>query len=131
MDPGKLNKRVEVWRKSPVENELGAEDFIPAKVKTIWAGIVPQTGSLVKQQNANTLLADVTHKIIIRYDSGKDIRSDDWLMYFEKASDRDAYTDACSKNQDIKVGHRFDIKYPLDPFYNHETLELFCTEKIE
>lgn len=131
MNPGELNRRIEVWGKIPTENELGADDFLPGKIKTIWAKIVPQTGKLQSQSNANTLVANTSHKIIIRYGSGKDIKNDNWLMYFENKVDSDTYAESAIKNQNSKVGHRFDINYILDPFYNHETLELFCTEKIE
>ena len=126
-----LNRRIEVWGKIPTENELGADDFLPGKIKTIWAGIIPQTGKLQNQSNTNTVVSNTTHKIKVRFNSGKDIKNDNWIMYFENKADSDTYAEACAKNQDAKVGHRFDINYILDPFLAHETLELFCTEKIE
>ena len=105
-----LNKRIEVWGNIEFENELGEKDFGPGKIKDkpIWAAIIPQTGSLQKQQ-ANTILSNVTHKVKVRYGTGKDISQDMWFIY---------------------NGHRFDIKYILDPYFSHQFLEIFCEEII-
>ena len=51
----------------------------------------------------------VTTQIKVRYGAGKDITQDMWLV--------------CK-------GHRFDIKYILDPYLKHEYLEIFCEEII-
>ncbi len=127
MNPGKLDRRVEIWGQVPYENELGEDDFTNAKIKTVWASIIPQTGSLIKQQNVGTLLSNVTHKIIMRYSSAKNLTTANWLMYFEKDADRQIYLN----DQTKKVGHRFDIKYILDPNFSHETVEIFVEEIIE
>ncbi|HBM74713.1 MAG TPA: head-tail adaptor protein [Clostridiaceae bacterium] len=104
-----LKNRIEIWGKSSTTNELGEADYADAKLKTIWAEIIPQTGKLQTQQ-ANTILSNVTHKIICRYGAGKDITQDMWIMY---------------------NGHRFDIKYILNPYFKNESLEIFCEEVIE
>ncbi|CAM5218309.1 Head-tail adaptor protein OS=Lysinibacillus sphaericus OX=1421 GN=LS41612_04600 PE=4 SV=1 [Lysinibacillus sphaericus] len=52
--------------------------FIP--LKKLWAAIIPQTGSLQKQV-ADTILTNVTHKIIVRYNAGKDITKDMRIRY--------------------------------------------------
>ncbi|AZV59066.1 head-tail adaptor protein [Clostridium sp. AWRP] len=109
------------------ENEICEEDYGPQYLKKIWSSIIPQTGKLQKQTNPDTVTADTTHKIIVRYGSGKNITDDMWLMYFENKADSDIY----AKDQNAKVGHRFDINYILDPYFAHKTLEIFCTEKIE
>jgi len=127
LNPGELNRKIEIWGKIPFENELHENDFKNGKIKTIWAKIIPQTGSLIKQKNADTLLSNVTHKVIVRYNSVKDLKADDWLMYFEKDTDRQIYLN----DQDKKVGHRLDIKYMLDPYYKHEFKEIFCVESTE
>lgn len=108
MNPAKLRQRVEVWHRAPFVNELGENDYEYVFLKKLWAEVVPQTGSLQKQQ-ANTVLSNVSHKIIVRYQSGKDITQNMYLMY---------------------NGHRFDIKYILNPYFKNETLELFCEEVI-
>ncbi|MFA5527658.1 MAG: phage head closure protein [Peptostreptococcales bacterium] len=104
-----MRNRVEVWSYTTYNNKLGEITHKPKKIITIWAAIIPQTGSLQKQQ-AETVLSNVTHKIITRYSSGKSITQDMWLIY---------------------QGKRFDIKFILNPFYKNETLELFCEQVIE
>jgi len=106
----RLDKKIEIWGNDiKFINEVNEEDYKPGVIKSIWSEIVPQTGSLQKQQ-ANTILSNVTHKIKVRYASGKDITQDMWFMY---------------KN------HRFDIKYILNPYFTNEFLEIFCEEIIE
>lgn len=104
-----LKNRIEIWGKSPTTNELGEADYDDTELKTIWAEIIPQTGSLQRQQT-NTILSNTTHKIICRYSAGKDIKTDMWIMY---------------------KGHRFDIKYILNPYFSNESLEIFCEEVVE
>ncbi|EKQ50268.1 MULTISPECIES: phage head closure protein [unclassified Clostridium] len=107
----RLDKKIEVWGKVEVhDEELNEDTFQDAKIKDkpIWCKIIPQTGSLQKQQ-ANTMLSSVTHKIKVRYGAGKDITQDMWLIH---------------------QGHRFDIKYILDPYFAHQFLEIFCEEII-
>lgn len=103
-----LNHRVDIYSKTEVKNELGEVDYEYRKLKTVWAEIRPQTGSL-QQQQADTILANVTHKVIVRYDGCKDLNNDMYIMY---------------------RGKRFDIKYILNPYFSNETLELFCEEVI-
>lgn len=105
----RLDKKISVWGNTLVENELGESDNKPGLIKSIWSDIIPQTGSLQKQQ-ANTILSNVTHKIKVRYASGKDITQDMWFIY---------------------KGHRLDIKYILNPYFGNEWLEIFCEEVIE
>ncbi|MBZ9633187.1 phage head closure protein [Clostridium sp. FP1] len=102
-----LNKRIDIWGKLKFKNELNEIDYKEAKIKTIWASIVPQTGSLQKTQ-AETVLANTTHKIIVRYGSGKDIKESDFIIF---------------------RGKRFDIKFILNPYFEDEKLEIF-TEQI-
>lgn len=110
MNPGELKHRIDIYGGSePAENELGENDYTPIKINTIWSKIVPQTGKLQIQQ-ANTILSNVTHKIIVRYGAGKDITQDMYIMF---------------------RGKRFDIKYILNPYFRNETLEIFCEEVIE
>ena len=104
-----MNRKIEVWGTVEFENELGEIDYTIAKIKTIWASIVPQTGSLQKTQ-AETILTNTTHKIIVRYGSGKDIKESDFIMFREK---------------------RFDIKFILNPYFKDETLEIFTEQVLE
>lgn len=110
MNPGKLKHRIDVYGKVEFENELLETDFRDEKLKTIWCSIIPQTGNLQKQQT-ETILSNTTHKVIVRYNAGKDIKPDMHLKY--------------------KNDRRFDIKYILNPYETNETLEIFCSEVIE
>lgn len=105
----KLNKKIEVWGKIKAKNRIGEVDYEDGKIKTIWAAIIPQTANMQRGQ-VETILSNTTHKIIIRYGAGKDIKQDMVLKY---------------------QGHRFDINYILNPYFKNETLEIFCSEKIE
>ncbi|KEZ85553.1 head-tail adaptor protein [Clostridium sulfidigenes] len=104
-----LNKRIDIYCKLEVENQLDEVDFQWDKLRTVWAEMRPQTGKLQNQQ-ANTILANVTHKIIIRFESAKDLTNDMYIIYNNK---------------------RFDIKYILNPYFKNETLEIFCEEVVE
>ncbi|ABR48571.1 phage head-tail adaptor, putative [Alkaliphilus metalliredigens QYMF] len=109
MNAGNLRYKVDVYAKVKFENELKETDYRDEKLKSIWTEIIPQTGSL-KNQQVETMLSTVTHKIKCRYVSAKDITKD---MHF------------------IYKGHRFDIRYILNPYFKNETLEFFCEEVIE
>ncbi|NOW07853.1 phage head closure protein [Clostridium beijerinckii] len=111
----RLDKKIEVWGNIKVlDEELDEYVFKPGKIKDkpIWCKIIPQTGSLQKQQ-ADTILSNTTHKIKVRYGVGKDLTQDMWFIF---------------KEGNIK--HRFDIKYILDPYFAREFLEIFCEEII-
>lgn len=103
-----LKHRIDIYGNVKYENELGEEDYKFDKLKTIWAAIIPQTGSLQKQQ-ADTILTNVTHKIIVRYSAAHDI----------------------TKEMQIRFrGHKFEIKYILNPYFNNEHLEIFVQEVL-
>lgn len=110
MNIGALIHRVDIWEDNvEFTNEAGEQDYGPGLIKSIWANIIPQTGSLQKQE-ANTILSNVTHKIIVRYESANDITQAMYIIFREK---------------------RFDIKYILNPYFKNESLEIFCEEVIE
>jgi SPP1 family predicted phage head-tail adaptor len=109
MNPGKLRHRIDIYGNLKVVNELNETSYKLGKIKSVYAAIIPQTGSLQKQQ-VETILTSVTHKIIVRYSSGKDITKD-MQIHFRNT--------------------KFEIKYILNPFFKNETLEIFCTEVME
>ncbi|MDN4093571.1 phage head closure protein [Brevibacillus agri] len=109
MEAGKLRHKVELWGNTRVKNELNEWTNIDAKIKDIRADIIPQTGNMSRQQGIETIISKTTHKFIIRYNSGKDITSDNWFMF---------------------RGKRFDILYILNPYFRNESLEIFCEEVI-
>ncbi|AYB41793.1 phage head closure protein [Paenibacillus lautus] len=108
MNAGKMRGRITVWHKEKFQNEMKQTDYRDAVFKEVWAEIIPQTGTLQKAQ-AETLLSSTTHKIIVRYGSGKDIKQDMWITYKE---------------------HRFNIKFILNPYFRNAKLEIFAEEVI-
>lgn len=107
MDVGKLKHKVDLWGMTEFDNELLESDVRAGKIKTIHAEIIPQTGSSANRQGVDTILTNVTHKIIVRYNAGKDITPSMWFMY---------------------RGHRMNIRYIQNPYFSNEKLEIFCEE---
>lgn len=100
--------RISIHSNQKTTNELEETKYEFMPLKDLWAAIIPQTGSLQKQQ-ADTILTNVTHKIIVRYASGKDITKE-MKIYFRE--------------------HEFEIKYILNPYFKNETLEIFVQEVL-
>lgn len=108
MNAGKLNKKIEVHGNNVNENELGEVSYRFEMIKSLYAEVIPQTGSLRNTQ-AETILTNVTHKIIVRYNSGKFITKEMKIVF---------------KN------HTFEIKYILNPYFSNQTLEIFVEEVV-
>lgn len=104
-----LNRRAEIWANVQEEekDELGQLPRANKKVADVWAGVIPQTGSLLSGRVADTQLSKTTHKVVIRYRRG--LTPDMWLMI---------------------EGQRYEILYILDPYLAHERLEVFCEVKV-
>lgn len=106
-----INRRVELWARQEIKGEngepicdaLGQPMYADVRVGVIWAGIVPQTGSLLSGRAADTKISRTTHKIICRF--RHDISSNMWFVYNKS---------------------RYNILYLLDPYESHECLEIFC-----
>lgn len=103
-----LKHRIEIHANIKSENDLGEDTFEFGPLKKLWAAIIPQTGALQRQQ-ADTILTNVTHKIIVRYSAGKEITKEMKIYY---------------KN------HEFEIKYILNPYFSNEFLEIFVQEVL-
>lgn len=103
-----MRHRIDVYGNVKYTNELEETSYRFDKLLSLWASLIPQTGSL-QNQAADTILTNVTHKVIVRYASGKDI-SKDMQIHFR--------------------GKKFEIKYILNPYFLNETLEIFCQELI-
>lgn len=103
-----FDHRIDIYGKVEYENVAGETSTRHDKIKSIWAQIMPQTGALQRQQ-ADTILTNVTHKIVVRYSAAKDVTHDMEIKY---------------KN------HLFKIKYILNPYFSNETLEIFVEEVI-
>ena len=108
LNPGTLNRKIEIHGKIEYENAAGETAIKHGLLKTIWAQVMPQTAVLQKQQ-ADTILTNVTHKIVVRYNAAKDVTKDMRIKY---------------------KGHEFEIRYILNPYFNNETLEIFVQEVL-
>ena len=105
---GDLRNKIEIHGYIETENKLGEVTREFGRIKSIWAKIVPQTGSLQIQQ-ADTILTNVTHKIIVRYGGNTDITKEMEIMF---------------------KGRKFDIRYILNPYEKNETFEIFVQEVL-
>lgn len=105
----RLKHKIDVYGNVKETNEVNKTTYSFKKIRSLYAAIIPQTANLQKQV-ADTILTNVTHKIIVRYSAGKEI-TQDMQIYFRNK--------------------KFDIKYILNPYFANETLEIFCTEVIE
>lgn len=110
MNPGELNKRINIWGKIIVTTTLKEDSYEDVCLKPCWASIVPQTGSLISGRPADTVVSKTTHKIKIRYSSYPNLKEDNWIIY---------------------NGHRFYIDYILNPYFKNEFYEIFVHEVIE
>lgn len=113
MNIGKMRNRVQLFGKIKTLNALNETVYIDSLIQTFWAEIIPQTGKLQSQQT-ETLLTNVTHKIVARY----------------QKSIEDAYQNERIKSSlYIKFkGHRFDITFVLNPYFRNQSLEIFVEE---
>ncbi|MCG7410580.1 head-tail adaptor protein [Paenibacillus sp. ACRRX] len=108
MDAGKMRHRMELWGNVDSINELLETSIKPKRMRDVWCEIIPQTGTMQRAQ-ADTIISKCTHKIKMRYGSGKDIKPDMWLQFGVQ---------------------RFDIKYILNPYFRNESLEIFVEEVV-
>lgn len=117
MNPGLLNKKVEIWRNELTKNEDGELEPAPRMIKRVWAQIVPKTGSLLSGRVADTTLSKTTHQIKMRYSTAKGVLPEYWLIYKEKIG------------EEVRE-HRFDIDYIQNPLFKNNELQIFCQEVI-
>lgn len=110
MNPGDLDKRIQIWGKKKVETILKENSYDDVLLKSCWASIVPKTGSLISGRPADTIVSKTTHMIKIRYNSWPGLKSKDWIIF---------------------NGHRYDIDYILNPYFKNEFYEIFVHEEVE
>lgn len=108
MNPAKLRHTIAIYHNVKTTNERNKTVNKEELLKITKAEIIPQTGKMQNAQ-ANTILTNVTHKIIVRYPSNKMLSTDMFIMF---------------------QGKRFDIIYILNPYFKNETLEVFVEEVI-
>lgn len=114
VNSGDLRNRIDIYGNVAYKNELGETSYKFMKIDDMWASLIPQTGKLQNQQ-AETVLTNVTHKIIVRYTTGKDVTKDMQIKHKKKDGTIRSYA----------------IRYILNPFERNETLEIFCEELMD
>lgn len=100
----KLDKKVEVYQKQKIINDLGQTEYKYSLLKRVWANIMP-TSTKVSSYIAETDVAEYTFKFILRGNSIKNLTRDMYFIY---------------KNQ------RYDIEYFVPNFKNRDRVEIIC-----
>lgn len=112
MNSGSLRNKLDLYGKVESEDELGATKQVYQKIKTVFGNIIPAnlSGSVSNGQ-ANTLYANVTHRLKVRKLSIKNLTVD---MYFKD-----------------KDGLRYDIEYFQPDYKNDDFWEIMLKIKYE
>lgn len=111
MNPGELKHRIEIWGKgNERKNELNETEYPDILLKTVWAKIIDKSGSLLYGRPANTIASKTTHVITIRYNSFKELKTDNWIIY---------------------NGIRFDIDYISNKNFNKEFFDIYVQAVVE
>ncbi|WP_321833627.1 head-tail adaptor protein [Clostridium butyricum] len=105
----RLKNKIDVYGKQKIKNELGEDDYVFLKIKSVWCEIKPQSG-MVKTLEGNYEYAEMSYKITIRNNA---IPNLDNTMYF------------VHKNQ------KYSIKYFQPNFKNKNVIEVFCKLVVE
>ena len=100
----KLDKKVEVYQKQKIINDLGQTEYKYSLLKRVWANIMP-TSTKVSSYIAETDVAEYTFKFILRGNSIKNLTRDMYFIY---------------KNQ------RYNIEYFVPNFKNRDRVEIIC-----
>ena len=101
---GELRERLEVWKAEPQTDENNETDYVPQKLRTIWANVTPSSGR-TETLPGETERSQITHKVTIRAPSLPEICRE---MYF------------------IVRGQRLDVQYWYPVYNRRGWLEIFC-----
>jgi len=105
MRPGQLRHRISIQTNTPTTNDFNEEVEGWSTDATTWASIEPMSGK--ELVNAQQVVANITHKIIIRFRSG------------------------IAPQQRILFGSRiFNIESVINPEERNRELQLLCTEAV-
>ncbi len=105
----KLDKKVDVYKKQKIINDIGQTEYNYALFKSVWANIMP-TSTKVANYVAETDRAEYTFKFILRENSIKELTRDMYFIY---------------KNQ------RYNIDYFVPNFKNKDRVEILCKLVVE
>lgn len=101
----RLKNKIDVYSKVEFINELDQTDYKYEILKTVWAEIKVEGGSL-KDGEGNTTYADISHKIAIRSNTIPDLANDMYFVY---------------KNQ------RYNIKYFVPNYKYQDSIEIYVS----
>lgn len=101
----RLKNRIEIWEPGEIDTDYGIIPD-PKKIKTVWANIVPQSGSLISGE-ANTEYNNTKFKIKIRK------------------------TEILSSYYIVFQGRRYDIDYILPDYKSNSFIEILATLRTE
>lgn len=105
----RLNNRIDLYSKMQTVNELGEKDYQYQCIKTVYAEILPQSGS-EKTGQGNTLFSEISHKFVIRANAVKQLSNDMYIVF---------------------DGKKYDIKYFQPNYKYHSSIELYCKLVVE
>jgi len=104
-----LRNRIDIYGRNPIENELGEEDLVYGKIKTVWAEILPQTGR-ERSGQGNTVYSEITHRIRARLGAIPSLSNDMYFMF---------------------KGQRYDVMYFNPNYMSRDIIEIFCKLVVE
>ncbi|MBQ0079688.1 MAG: phage head closure protein [Eubacterium sp.] len=103
INPGRFNKKVDVYRYTDIETDMGSQRTVLAKAETVWAEVRPTRGTefLEYYRDANAL----QFKVTMRYRPG--LTEKDVLVY---------------------KGRQFEINSVINILEADLYMEVYCTE---
>lgn len=99
-----LRERIEVWKAAPETEENNETDYVPHKLRTIWAYVTPSSGRTATLPG-ETERAEITHRVMLRTSSLPEICRE---MYF------------------IVHAQKLDVLYWYPVYNRRGWLEIFC-----
>jgi len=102
-----FNCEIDVYGKLKGVNEIGEIYFNYSKIKSIWAEITAETGT-IKNSTGNSEYAEISHKFIVKSNE-INITNDMYFIFEEK---------------------RYDVKYFLPNYKYKDVIEVFCSMVI-
>lgn len=103
-----LNCRIEVFENKTRLNELEENEHIKSFVASIWANIIPLSGS-IKGGQADTESADISHRFTIR----KNVIDLKNTMFF------------------VFENQSYEVKYFMPNYKKKDRIEVFCGLVVE
>lgn len=101
---GELRERLEVWKAAPVTGENHETDYVPQKLRTIWANVTPTSGR-TETLPGETERAEITHKVTIRAPSLPEV---------------------CREMHFVVRGQRLEVLYWYPVYNRRGWMEIFC-----